>query len=62
MIKKSINHLVKTALTLLKHAGVIGLLAWFFPVRWVSGQAMFMWPYFYNGYFSMRSINKLKRR
>jgi len=60
MIKESIGHLVITALTLLKYQGVIGLLSWFFPVRWIKGQAMFMRPCFYNGYFSMRSINKLK--
>lgn len=62
MIKKSIKHLITTVVALWKYQGLIEVLTWFFPVKWIRGQALFMRPYFYNGYFSMKSINKLKGR
>lgn len=61
MIKNPFALVVITALTLFKYKGVIGLLSWLFPVRWIKGKAMFMMPYFYQGYFCMRSINRLKK-
>lgn len=60
MIKKSLGNFVIVSLTLLKYKGIVGLLSYLFPIQYHRGQALFMIPYFYNGYFSMRSVNKVK--
>ena len=60
MIKQNLMSFTSIALVLLRYKGVMELLSYLFPIRWYRGQALLMRPYFYNGYFSMRSINKVK--
>ena len=60
MIKQRLMSFTGIALILLRYRGVMGLLSYLFPVTWYKGQALFMLPCFYNGYFSMKSINRVK--
>jgi hypothetical protein len=49
----------ETFKTIAKHQGLVGIIRFFFPLRIVRHQILVMKPSWYNGHFSMKSINKL---